>query len=84
VVVNITDKSKNLKIELKYEIHKHVSDLRKLAVTLKSDLLEKSEENIEMSIEVKRVKNALEKEMCTTSSRLVATSVTTTDEEAAI
>jgi len=72
-IVSFTDKSGNLK-KLKYEIHETASHLRNLVVTLKCELLEKTEENIKMSVEFKEFKDALEKS--TTSSRLVATSVT--------
>ena len=40
-IVNTTDKSGNLKKELRHEIHETVSKLRKLVSTLKSELLEK-------------------------------------------
>jgi len=44
-IVNVTDKSGNLKKELMYEIHETVSQLRKLVVTLKSNLQETKEAN---------------------------------------
>ena len=44
-IVNVTDESGNLKKELMYEIHETVSQLRKLVVTLKSNLQETKEAN---------------------------------------
>jgi hypothetical protein len=44
VIVNVTEKSGNLKKKPRHQIHETVSHLRKLVVTLKSELLEKKEE----------------------------------------
>jgi len=64
------DKSDNLKKELKYEIHETVSQLRKLVVTLKSNLQEIKEANQKMTLEVKQLKEALlETEKPTTQTR---------------
>jgi signal transduction histidine kinase len=45
MIVNTVDKSGNLEKELRHNIHETVSKLRKLVFTLKSELLEKKEEN---------------------------------------
>ena len=73
-IINTTDKSGNLKKELRQEIHTTVSKLRKLYYALKSELLDSMEANQNMSIEVKQLKDALDKERATTSARQVATS----------
>jgi len=73
-IVNTTDKSGNLKKELRHEIHETVSKLRKLVSTLKNELLEKKEENHKLSMEVKQLKDALDKEKSMTSARQLATS----------
>jgi len=74
-IVNVMDKSGNLKKELKHEIHETVSQLWKLVVTLKSDLQETKEANQKMTLEVKHLKEALlEREKPTTQQRQVATS----------
>jgi len=59
--VNLTEKSGNLKKELKHSIHETVSNLRKVVFPLKSDLLAKTEENNKRRNEVKQLKNTLEK-----------------------
>jgi len=69
------DKSGNLKKELKYKIHETISQLRKLVVTLKSNLQETKEANQKMTLEVKHLKVALlEKEKPTIQPRQVVTS----------
>ena len=68
-IVNLMEKSGNLKKELKYLIHETVSYLRKLVFTLKSDLQAKAEENIKTRNEVKQLKDTLEKRKSTTSAR---------------
>ena len=74
-IVNVTDKSGNLKKELKYEIHETLSQLRELVVALESNLQETKEANQKMTLEVKQLKVALmEKEKPTTLPRQVATS----------
>jgi hypothetical protein len=72
-IVNATDKSGNLKKRLRHEIHETVSKLRKLVFTLKSELIEKKEENHKMSMEIKQLKDTLDKEKSTSSARQVAT-----------
>ena len=42
-IVNLTEKSGNLKKELKHSQHETVRNLRKLVISLKSNLLEKTE-----------------------------------------
>jgi regulator of replication initiation timing len=73
-IFTVTEKSGNLKKELRYEIHETISHLRKLVATLKNELTVKMDKNNKMSIEVKQFKDALDKKS-TTPSRLVATSV---------
>jgi len=69
-IVNVTDKSGNLKKELNYEIHETVSQLRKLVITLKSNLQETKEAKQKMTLEVKQLKAALlEKLKATTQPR---------------
>ena len=51
-IVNVTDKSGNLKKKLKHSIHETVSNL-KLVFTLKSDLQVKAEEIIKTRNQVK-------------------------------
>jgi len=75
MIVNFTDKSGNLKKELKNSIHEAVSNLRNLIFVLKSNLLEKTEEYNKTRKEVKQLKDALEKEKATSTARLVAPSV---------
>jgi len=58
-IVNVTDKSGNLKKELKYEIHETLSQLRELVVALESNLQETKEANQKMTLEVKQLKVAL-------------------------
>jgi regulator of replication initiation timing len=76
-ITTATDKSGNLKKEMRHKIHETVSNLRKLVNTLKNELLVKTDENKTMSIEVRQLKEALNKEKPTTPSRQVATSVNT-------
>jgi hypothetical protein len=45
MIVNFTDKSRNMKKELKKSIHEAVRNLRDLIFTLKSNLLDKTDEN---------------------------------------
>ena len=47
-IINMMDKSGNLKKELRQEIHTTVSKLRKLAYALKSELLDSKEANKKM------------------------------------
>jgi hypothetical protein len=75
-IVNLTDKSGNLKKELKTSIHETVSNLRKLFFILKSNLQEKIEVSNKTRNEVKQLKDSLEKWKFMTSARLVAPSVT--------
>ena len=75
-IVNLTEKSGNLKKELKHSIHESVSTLRLLVLSLKSDLLGKTEENNKSRNEVKQLKDTLEKMRSTTSVRQLAPSVT--------
>ena len=70
MIVNFTDKSRNLKKELKNSIHEAVSNLRNPIFVLKSNLLEKTEEYNKTSKEVKQLKDALEKEKATSTARL--------------
>jgi len=55
MIVNTADKSGNVKNELKKTIHEAVSNLRKLTYVLKSNLLEKTEENNQMRDEVNQL-----------------------------
>ena len=73
-IVSTTDRSGNRKKELRHEIHETVRKLRKLVYTLKSELLENKEENHKMCLEVKQLKDALEKEKSSTSARQVVIS----------
>ena len=68
-IVNTTDKSGNLKKQLRHEIHETVRKIRKLVYNLKSELLENKEENHKMCLEAKQLKDALEKEKSSTSAR---------------
>jgi len=74
-IVNSTDKSGNLKKELRQEIHTTVSSLRKLVRSLTSELLDRKQENQKLCMEVKQLKDTLDKERSTTSARQVATSI---------
>ena len=74
-IINSTDKSGNLKKELRQEIHTTVSSLRKLVHSLRSELLDKKHENQKLTIDVKQPKDTLDKGRPTTSARHVATSV---------
>jgi len=74
LIVNIMDKSGNMKKELKKSVHETVSNLRNLIFALKSDLQEKTEENNRTQNEVNLLKDALQKWESTT--RQVAPSVT--------
>jgi predicted translin family RNA/ssDNA-binding protein len=65
-IVNVTDKSGNMKKELKKLIHETVSNLRNLIFILKSNLLEKTENN-KMWNEVKQLKDTLEQWKSTSS-----------------
>jgi len=61
LIVNLTDKSGNIKKELKKSVHEAVSNLRNLIFALKSNLLEKTEENKRTQNEVNLLKDALQK-----------------------
>jgi hypothetical protein len=74
-IINSADKSGNLKKELRQEIHITVSSLRKLVHSLTSDLLNTKQENQKLCMEVKQLKDTLDKERSTTSARQVATSI---------
>jgi vacuolar-type H+-ATPase subunit I/STV1 len=74
-IVNLMEKSGNLKKELKNYIHETVSTLRKLIFTLKSNFLEKTEESNTTQNEVKQLKDTLENLKSTTSARLAAPSL---------
>jgi len=74
-IINSTDKSGNCKKELRQEIHTTVSSLRKLVHSLRNELLDTKQENKKMSMEVKQLKDTLDKERSTTTARQVATSV---------
>jgi hypothetical protein len=76
MIVNFTDKSGNMKKELKRLIHEAVSNLRNLIFILKSNLLEITEENNKMRNEGKQLKDTLEKWRSTSSVRQVGPSVT--------
>jgi len=74
-IVNVTEKSWNLKKELKYEIQETVNKLRRSVGTLKCNMQETKEANQSMTIEVKQLKEAMmESERPTTQQRQVATS----------
>jgi hypothetical protein len=75
-IVSLTDQSGNLKKELKKVIHETVSNLRNQIFILKSNLLEKTEENNRTLNEVKQLKDTLERWKSTPSARLAAPSVT--------
>jgi hypothetical protein len=75
-IVNLTDKSGNLKKELKKAIHETVSNLRNQIFILKSNLLEKTEENDRTLKKVKQLKDTLERWKSTPSARLAAPSAT--------
>jgi hypothetical protein len=75
MIVNFTDKSGNVKKELKKSINETVSIWNNLIFFLKNILLEKTEENNKVRNEVKQLKYTLEKMMSTSSVRLVAQSV---------
>jgi hypothetical protein len=74
-IVNLTEKSGNLKKELNNSINETVSNLRKLIFTLKSNLLEKTEGSNTTRNEVKQLEDTLEKLKSTTSARLAAPSL---------
>ena len=74
-IINSTDKSGNLKKELKQEIYTTVSSLRKLVSSLRSELLDTKQENKKLCTEVKQLKDTLDKERSTTTARQLATSV---------
>jgi peptidoglycan hydrolase CwlO-like protein len=74
-IVNSTDKSGNLKKELRQEIHTAVSSLRKLVHSLTSELLDTKQENQKLCMEVKQLKDTLDKDRSTTSARQVVTSI---------
>jgi hypothetical protein len=74
MIVNFTDKSGNLKKELKNSIYEAVGNLIYLIFIIRSNLLEKTEYN-KTSKEVKHLKDALEKKKATSTARLLATSV---------
>jgi hypothetical protein len=76
MIVNFTDKSWNMKKELKKSIHEAVTKLRNLSFILKTNLLEKTEENNKMQNEVKQLKDTLEKWKSTSSVRQVLPSLT--------
>jgi hypothetical protein len=61
LIVNSMDKNGNIKKELKETIYEAVSNLRNLTFFLKSNLIEKIEENNQMWNEVKQLKDTLEK-----------------------
>jgi chromosome segregation ATPase len=75
-IVILMDKIGNLKKELKKAIHETVSNLRNQIFILKSNLLEKTEENDRTLKEVKQLKDTLERWKSTPSARLAAPSVT--------
>ena len=75
LIVNTMDKSGNMEKELKNTIYEAVSNLRDLIFILKSNLIEKTEENNQMRNEVKQLKDTLEKWKYTPSVRQVAPSV---------
>jgi uncharacterized coiled-coil DUF342 family protein len=75
MIVNLTEESENLKKELKNSLHETTSNLRKMIFTLKSNLLEKTEESNKTRNEVKQLKDTLEKWKSTTSARLAAPSL---------
>ena len=76
LIVNLTDKSGNMKKELKKSVHEAVSNLRNLIFALKSDLQEKTEENNRTQNEVNLLKDAMQKWESTSTKRQVAPSVT--------
>ena len=76
LIVNLTDKSGNMKKELKKSVHEAVSNLRNLIFALKSNLQEKTEENSRTQNEVNLLKDALQKWESTSTTRQVAPSVT--------
>jgi len=76
LIVNLTDKSGNMKKELKKSVHEAVSNFRNLIFALKSNLQEKTEENNRMQSEVNLLKDALQKWESTSTTRQVAPSVT--------
>jgi hypothetical protein len=75
LIVNLTDKSGNIKKELKESVHEAVSNLRNLIFALKSNLLEKTEENKRTQNKVNLLKDALQKWESTSTTRQVAPSV---------
>jgi gas vesicle protein len=77
-IINTTDKSGHLKRELREEIHTTVSSLRKLVHSLRNELQDTKQEHQNMCMEVKQLKDTLDKERATTSARQVATSVNDT------
>ena len=74
MIVNTTDKSGNMKKELKKTVYEAVNNLRNLTFILKSNLLEKTEDN-QIRNEVKQLKDTLEKWESTHSVRQVVSSV---------
>ena len=60
LIVNTTDKSGNMKKELKNTIYEAVSNLRDLTFIFKRNLIEKTEENNQMRNEVSQLKDTLE------------------------
>ena len=59
-LVGITERSKNLKRELKDEIFKHVSTLRNIFVKMGKTITERNDENNKLALEVSKMKEQLD------------------------